>query len=73
MMNREKKILTPGDKLNPFVFDVWMTTREYCHEYAAAHAIIALENHGWTIAVGSPTDDHVVVAYRPVRKCNKCF
>jgi hypothetical protein len=73
MMNREKRIMKADDKYNPFVFDVWVTSRQYCHEYAAAHAAIALQNHGWTIDEKSPTSTHFIVAYRPVSKCNKCF
>lgn len=71
-MNREKKFMKSDNKYNPYVFDVWVTTRKYCHNFAAKHAIISLKNHGWTIDVNSPTDDHVIVAYRPVQKCNKC-
>lgn len=61
-----------GDKYNPYRFDVWVTTRKYCSEYAVLHGIIGLKRNGWTIDKQSPTKDHFVVAYKPVLEKNKC-
>lgn len=72
MENRNKRLMKADNKYNPYGFDVWVTSRKYCSEYAVMHAIIALKNHGWTIDKKSPTADHFVVAYQPVSKVNKC-
>ena len=61
-----------GDEYNPYHFDIWVTSRKYCTEFAAFHGVIGLERNGWTIAAASPTADHFVVAYKPVSEKHKC-
>lgn len=60
------------EKYNPYLFDVWVTSRQYCSEYAVMHGIIGLKRNGWTIDKQSPTKDHFVVAHKPVSENNKC-
>ena len=73
MANRSKRLMKSDDKYNPYVFSVWVTTRQYCTEYAAKHAVIAMKLHGWTIDVKSPTRSHLIVAYKAVGKANQCY
>jgi len=70
--NDRKRLMRSDNKYNPYAFDVWVTSRQYCNDHAVKSAVIHLKLNGWTIDPASPTSSHFIVAYKPILKIHKC-